>query len=100
FSMNSKVGISLCALAAAGGVWLSYSLGLALFGFLLVMGSIEILIEWRSRHNSHLLPLDRYGQIVSFVWYVGLVSALVGIIWYFAGTGDAMLGLPLQILGS
>lgn len=100
FSMNSIVGISLCALAAVGGVWLSYSLGLALFGFLLIMGSIEILIEWKYRHNSHLLPLDRYGQIVSFVWYVGLVGALVGIIWYFAGTGDAMLGLPLKVLGS
>ncbi|MCW8331248.1 site-2 protease family protein [Photobacterium sp. SDRW27] len=100
FSMNSKVGITLCALAAVGGVILSYSLGLALFGFLLVMGSIEILMEWKYRHHSHLLPLDRYGQVVSFVWYVGLVSALVGIIVYFAGTGDAMLGLPLQVLGS
>ncbi|GAB3531296.1 site-2 protease family protein [Photobacterium alginatilyticum] len=100
FSMNSIVGISLCALAAVGGIMLSYSLGLALFGFLLIMGSIEILIEWKYRHNSHLLPLDRYGQIVSFVWYVGLVGALVGIIWYFAGTGDAMLGLPLKVLGS
>lgn len=100
FSMNTKLGITLCALAAAGGVMLSYTLGLALFGFLLIMGSIEILLEWKYRHHSHLLPLDRYGQIVSFIWYVGLVGSLVGIIWHFAGTGDAMLGLPLQVLGS
>ncbi|MDX1300709.1 site-2 protease family protein [Photobacterium sp.] len=100
FSMNSKIGIALCALAAIGGVIISYQLELTLFGFLLVMGSIEILFEWKYRHQSHLLPLNRYGQVFSFVWYIGLVSSLVGIIWYFAGTGDAMLGLPLQVLGS
>lgn len=100
FSMNSVAGIVICALAAVGGVILSYSLGLTLFGFLLIMGSIEIFLEWRGRHHSHLLPLDRYGQIVSTVWYIGLVAALVGIVWYFASTGDALLSLPMQILGT
>jgi len=28
------------------------------------------------------------------------VAGLVGIIWYFAGSGDEMLAIPLQILGS
>lgn len=100
FSMNSKLGIFLCALTAIGGIILSYYLGLALFGFLLIMGSLEIIFEWRSRHYSHLLPLDRYGQIISSVWYIGLVSALIGIIWYFASSGDALLQLPMQILGT
>ncbi len=100
FSMNSKLGITLCALAAIGGVILSYQLGLALFGFLLIMGSIEIVFEWRARHHSHLLPLDKYGQLVSAAWYVGLVSSLICIIWYFACSGDALLQLPMQILGT
>ncbi|MUI53290.1 site-2 protease family protein [Aliivibrio fischeri] len=100
FSMNSKLGIFLCALAAVSGVILSYQLGLALFGFLLIMGSLEIVFEWRGRHQSHLLPLDRYGQIISSVWYIGLVSSLIGIIWYFASSGDALLRLPMQILGT
>lgn len=100
FSMNSLLGIVLCAAAAVGGVILSYQLNLTLFGFLLIMGSVEILIEWRGRHQSHLLPLDRYGQIISAVWYVGLVSGLIGVIWYFASTGDQLLSLPLQILGT
>lgn len=100
FSMNSTLGILLCVIAAIGGVILSYQLNLTLFGFLLIMGSIEILIEWRGRHHSHLLPLDRYGQIISTLWYVGLVSGLIGIIWYFASTGDALLSLPMQILGT
>lgn len=100
FSMNSVAGIVLCTLAAAGGVALSYSLGLTLFGFLLIMGMLEIVLEWRGRHYSHLLPLDRYGQVVSAVWYIGLVAGLIGIIWFFASTGDQLLQLPLLILGT
>ncbi|KJY83897.1 Zn-dependent protease [Vibrio galatheae] len=100
FSMNSLTGIVLCTAAAAGGVVLSYSLGLTLFGFLLIMGMLEIVIEWRGRDHSHLLPLDRYGQIVASIWYLGLVSALIGIIWFFASTGDQLLSLPLLILGT
>jgi Zn-dependent protease len=100
FSMNSKIGIIACALAAVAGVILSYRLGLTLFGFLLIMGSLEIIFEWRQRHQSHLLPLDRYGQIFSTVWYVSLVAAFIGIIAYFASLGDSLLSLPLQILGT
>ena len=100
FSMNSKVGLIVCVLAAALGVWLSYSLGLALLGFLLFIGSIEIFFEWKGRHQSHLLPLDRYGQIFTTVWYVATVASFVAIIWYFASSGDTLLSLPLQILQS
>lgn len=100
FSMNSMVGLVACIAAAAFGIWLSYTLGLALLGFLLLIGTIEILAEWRTRHQSHLLPLDRYGQVFASVWYFLTVGSFVAIIWYFAGTGDDMLGLPLKILQS
>lgn len=100
FSMNSKVGLISCILAAGFGIWLSYTLGLALLGFLLFIGSMEIFFEWKGRHQSHLLPLDRYGQIFSTVWYLGTVASFVAIIWYFASTGDDLLGLPLKILQS
>ncbi|GAK86238.1 Zn-dependent protease [Vibrio ponticus] len=100
FSMNSLAGLVLCSLAALGGIAISYTFGLSLLGFLLIMGMLEILMEWRYRHASHLLPLDRYGQVVAAIWYVALVSGLVGIIWYFAQSGDALLSLPLQILGT
>ncbi|WP_185067070.1 site-2 protease family protein [Vibrio ponticus] len=100
FSMNSITGLVLCTLAALGGIALSYTFGLSLLGFLLIMGMLEILMEWRYRHASHLLPLDRYGQVVAGIWYVALVSGLVGIIWYFAQSGDALLQLPMQILGT
>ncbi|MDE1464276.1 site-2 protease family protein [Spartinivicinus poritis] len=100
FSMDSKVGIAACALGAGLGVFLSYQLGLALLGFLLLIGSVEILAEWRLRHESRLYPLDGYGQLFSLVWYLLTVSSLISIIWFLSGTGDALLGLPLQVLQS
>ena len=71
-----------------------------LLGFLLLVGSLEIFAEWRGRHQSHLLPLDRYGQIFATVWYFVTVASFITIIWYFAGSGDELLGLPLKILQS
>ncbi|WP_119967675.1 site-2 protease family protein [Shewanella japonica] len=100
FSMNSMVGLIACISGAAIGVFISYSLGLALLGFLLLIGSLEIVFEWKTRHQSHLLPLDRYGQIFSTVWYFLTVGLLIAIIWYFAASGDEMLAMPLEILKS
>jgi Zn-dependent protease len=100
FSMNNKLGIVLCAVAAGLGIFISFSLGLSLFGFLMVIGCMEIFMEWRTRHHSHLLPLDRYGQLFSAVWYGLLVSSLIGIIWYFGGSGDEVMHLPLKVLQS
>ena len=100
FSMNSFTGLAACVVGAALGVYLSYSLGLALLGFMLLIGSLEIVFEWRGRHHSHLLPLDRYGQVFSAVWYFATVGALIGIIWYLAGSSEDILRLPLEILKS
>ncbi|WP_193755553.1 site-2 protease family protein [Psychromonas sp. psych-6C06] len=100
FSMNSTTGLFACIAGAGIGVYLSYSLGLALLGFLLLIGSLEIVFEWKTRHQSHLLPLDRYGQIFSALWYFLTVGALIAIIWYFASSGDEILALPLKILQS
>lgn len=100
FSMNSKVGLFACIVAALVGVFISYHFGLALLGFLLLIGSVEIVLEWRTRFNSHLLPLDRYGQLFSSIWYLVTVAALIAIIFYFAKSGDQLLSLPLIILGS
>jgi len=100
FSTNSILGLVLCALGAGVGIFISYQFGLALLGFLLLIGSIEILAEWRMRHQSLLLPLDAYGRAFSTVWYLLTVGGLVGVIWYLAGSGDALLGLPLKVLQS
>ena len=100
FSINSKVGIVACMLGAALGVYISYHFGLALLGFLLAIGSIEIFFEYKRRHLSQLLPLNRYAQIVSAVWYVVTVGGLSAIIWLVGQTDNGALSLPLKILGS
>ncbi len=100
FSMHSKVGVFACAVGAGLGIYISYSLGLTLLGFLLAIGCLEIVFEWRSRWQTNLLPLDNYGQVVSTLWYLLTVGGLIAIIFYFANDNDPILSLPLQILGS
>ncbi|KGJ86899.1 metalloprotease [Colwellia psychrerythraea] len=100
FSINSKVGLVACMLGAALGVYISYYFGLALLGFLLAIGSIEIFFEYKRRHLSDLLPLNRYAQIVSALWYVITVGGLSAIIWFVGQTGNDALSLPLKILAS
>ncbi len=100
FSINSKLGLVACILGAVLGIYISYHFGLALLGFLLAIGSIEIFFEYKRRHLSELLPLNRYAQIVSAIWYVITVAGLGGIIWLVGQSGNDALSLPLKILGS
>jgi Zn-dependent protease len=100
FSINSKVGLVTCILGAVFGIYISYHFGLALLGFLLAIGSIVIFFEYKRRHLSALLPLNRYAQIVSALWYVVTVGGLSAIIWFVGQMGNGALSLPLKILGS
>lgn len=100
FSINSRVGIVACILGAVLGVYISYHFGLALLGFLLAIGSVEIFFEYKRRHLSDLLPLNRYAQIVSIVWYVITIAGLSAIIWLVGQTENDALSLPLKILNS
>lgn len=100
FSINSKIGLVACVLGALLGVYISYQFGLALLGFLLAIGSVEIFFEYKRRHLSELLPLNRYAQIVSSLWYVITLGGLSAIIWFVGQSGNGALSLPLKILGS
>ncbi len=46
--MNSAIGLIACILGAAVGVFISYSLGLALLGFLLLIGSARFCLSGNS----------------------------------------------------
>ncbi len=100
FSMHSLAGLAVCVGGILFGVFISYAFGLALLWFLLLLGSVEILMEWRFRQHSTLLPLDRYGQIFSAAWYLLTIAVLVGIIFLIASSGDPALALPLEVLRS
>lgn len=99
YSQNHLTGLIVCIAGAALGVYISYALGLTLLGILLAVGSLEIIMEWRYRHQSDLLPMDRYGQIVSAVWYLLTIAILAGIIAVLASSSDnPVMQLPLHIL--
>jgi Zn-dependent protease len=100
FSVNSTLGLIACAVGSGLGIFISYYFGLALLGFLLAIGSVEIVFEYKQRHNSHLIPLERNGQIVSIAWYVFTTGSLAAIIWYLGQGGNSALALPFKILGS
>ena len=100
FSINSRIGLVACILGAALGIYISYQFGLALLGFLLAIGCVEIFFEYKRRHLSELLPLNRYAQIVSSLWYVVTVGGLCAIIWTVGQTDNGALSLPLNILNS
>ncbi len=100
FSMNSIFGLITCVCGALLGIAASYYFGFALLGFILFIGMFEILFEWRDRHHSSLLPLDRYGQTVSAVWYIITVALLCSIIYLLGSTGNQALAIPLILLGA
>lgn len=100
FSVNGKFGLVALILGSVIGIVGSWTLGLSFLAFFMLIGSIEIVMEWKMRHQSALLPLDRYGQIFSTVWYLLTVGALVAIMWYFSHSGDPALSAPMDILRS
>ncbi|MBD1584378.1 site-2 protease family protein [Pseudoalteromonas sp. S16_S37] len=100
FSMRSWVGLLVCMAGVGFGLWLSYTFGLMLLVFFLFVGSLEILFEWRARHASHLLPLDRYGQVFSAVMYILVVAGHVAVMMHFADSENVILSLPMKVLSS
>ncbi|KZX00903.1 metalloprotease [Pseudoalteromonas luteoviolacea] len=100
FSMRSWVGLLACLGGLALGLWVSYEFGLMLLAFFIFIGSIEILLEWRTRHETHLLPLDRYGQIVSAALYILVAVGHIAVMWHFADSDNVILSLPVKVLSS
>ncbi|KTF13270.1 metalloprotease [Pseudoalteromonas sp. H105] len=100
FSMRSWVGLSVCLLGVLFGLWVSYTFGLMLLVFFLFIGALEIVFEWRGRHFSHLVPLDKYGQVFSAVMYALVVAGHVAVMMHFADSESVILSLPMKILSS
>ncbi|MBQ4834427.1 site-2 protease family protein [Pseudoalteromonas sp. MMG010] len=100
FSMRSWVGLSICIAGVLFGLWVSYTFGLMLLVFFLFIGALEIVFEWRGRHYSHLLPLDKYGQGFSAAMYAIVVAGHVAVMMHFADSDNPILSLPMTILSS
>ncbi len=100
FSMRSWIGLAACIAGIGLGLWVSYTFGLALLAFFLAVGALEIVFEWRQRQNSHLVPLDTYGQLFSAAWYVLVAAGHILVIISFSDSDNPILSLPMKILGS
>ncbi|WP_019531417.1 site-2 protease family protein [Dasania marina] len=100
FSMHSWAGLSVCMAGIGLGLLLAYIFGLALLVFFLFVGAIEVIFEWRQRHFSHLIPLDRYGQIFSAVSYFLVTAGHIAVIISFADSENPILSLPMKIFSS
>ena len=98
FSASTRVATVVLGLASIVGIFLSYSIGYFFLAFILFIGTLDIVVEWRHRHHSLLLPLNRYGQIVSAIWYLATFAVLFGIMWHFAQSGDPLMSSPMAIL--
>lgn len=66
----------------------------------MAIASIEIIFEYKQRHLSHLLPLNRYAQVVSALLYVMTTGGLSAIIWLVGQTENDALSLPLELLAT
>lgn len=100
FSMRSWVGLLACLGGVLLGLYISWTFGLMLLVFFIFIGSLEIIFEWRERHISHLLPLDRYGQVVSAVMYVLVAVGHIAVMMHFADSESVILSLPMKILSN
>ncbi|MDX1343160.1 MAG: site-2 protease family protein [Reinekea sp.] len=100
FSIHSKVGTVVLWLGIALAIFITFYLGMTLFGFLAIIGALDVLFGGNERKNTHITPLTGTGIFVSTVWYVGTIAALIGMILLMAHMGLAGSQIVTEILGS
>ncbi len=98
FSMNSWLGLAIATGGIVLGIAVAYTFNLLLLGFFLFIGALEVIFQWKTRLSSSLIPLDRYGQIFSAVWYLLIAVGHSAVIVMFADSDNAILSLPMKIL--
>lgn len=79
---------------------LSLQLGLALLGFFVVIGALDLVFSWKEFKHQTVTPMDRYGVLFSLVWYLITVAAFVFIILSIAGSGLPGSEIATTILNS
>ena len=98
--MSRYRSLATCLSLTFLGCILSFGYGLPLLGILMLIGSTEIIVAWKKRCNSELLSMDNYRQAFTTICYLVISLCYIGILWFFAGMGEDILGLPLKILYS
>ena len=100
FSMTRMYSLVTCLCVTFIGCVISFNSGLTLVGLLMLIGCSEIIMAWQQRYKSDVTPMSSSGMYWICIGYLLLVLSYAGLIWFFAGMGDDVLGLPLEILYS
>lgn len=100
FSIHSKLGTAVLWLGIALSIFITFYLGMSLFGFLAIIGALDLLFGSNERKNSQITPLTSTGILVSCVWYMGTIAALIAMILIMADMGLAGSQIVTEILSS
>ena len=100
YSLHSKVGTAMLWLGVLLSVVITWKIGLSLFAFLTVIGALDLLFGSPAKREAQVTPLNNTGVLLSVVWYVATIAALIGMILMMANMGMAGSQLVNDILGS
>jgi Zn-dependent protease len=84
---------ALCTLGA-------FKFGLALIGFFIILGVVDILAEWRISLAEDITPLTSYGIWFCLLWYLATLAAFLGIIVLIAQSELPGSEIALRVLNS
>ncbi len=79
---------------------LSLQFGLALLGFFVVIGALDLVFSWKEFKHQTVTPMDRYGVVFSLAWYLLTVGAFIYIILNIAASGLPGSEIATTILNS
>ena len=86
-SASPRYSLYLLLALSAAGVALTFSTGLFLLTFFLVLGTIDLLATRKTMATATTVPMNGYAMTVSILWYAAVIALLVLIILQMAGSG-------------
>lgn len=91
YSVGSRVGLGFLIIGLVVGGFLAYHFGMGLFVFLLVIGAIELLIEYRARVVlPTMTSMQMLHSVLAFVVVTGLLWGLMTFMKHVPGADLAM----------
>lgn len=86
----------LSALFAVG----AFKFGLALIGFFIILGVLDIVAEWRVSLTEDITPLKPYGIWFCLLWYLAILAAFLIVIVLIAHSGLPGSEIAMRVLNS
>ncbi len=93
YSVHSKLGIAFLLLGVLAAGLLTFKVGLGLFYFLLVVGMLDLLSEWKNRAQRP--PMSSREILWSLVFYILAIAVLFGLMVYMKDAPGASVAMEL-----